>query len=263
MIVSCPQCQTRFALQAAAFGGRPRQLKCGRCQHGWRQDPPQEKSIESKLLAKMEGRSAAGAAALSALSTLLPMPGAGQPCDDLPYMPPFYVPLWRRLSFWIQVMIGVVALAAMLIFGRQTIAKLVPETRPLYAALGLHIHVSGEGLKFQDVKSELRYDSGIMRLFIDGAIFNETQKSLIIPDVIAKAVGPDRTVAQSWILAIPMSTLGPGETVAFHGAINASSKQMIESVNLQFVEPDEKKDDVKLSSGRGGTSVQTKKSDGP
>ncbi len=40
MIITCPACNARFRLADDALGDKGRRLKCGRCQHSWRQLPP-------------------------------------------------------------------------------------------------------------------------------------------------------------------------------------------------------------------------------
>lgn len=40
MILSCPACRTTFMVSDAIFGTKPRRVRCSKCQHEWRADPP-------------------------------------------------------------------------------------------------------------------------------------------------------------------------------------------------------------------------------
>lgn len=39
MILSCPNCSTRFLVDASALGSTGRSVQCGACGHEWRQEP--------------------------------------------------------------------------------------------------------------------------------------------------------------------------------------------------------------------------------
>ena len=39
MILSCPNCSTRFLVDASALGAAGRAVRCGACSHEWRQEP--------------------------------------------------------------------------------------------------------------------------------------------------------------------------------------------------------------------------------
>src|SRR5215813_3645628 len=40
VIVSCPACATRFSLDASLLGPGGRNVRCAKCGHRWRQEPP-------------------------------------------------------------------------------------------------------------------------------------------------------------------------------------------------------------------------------
>jgi len=128
------------------------------------------------------------------------------------------------------------------ILDRQPIVKAIPQLRGLYEALDLHIKRTGEGLVFDQVKSELKYDGGTMWLFIDGVIHNATPELQLIPDIKARALGPDRHIIQSWWVEPPAATIAPGGEVPFHTQIAAPMQRTIESVYLEFYARDEKSD---------------------
>src|SRR5690348_14679877 len=40
MIITCPNCATRYQADAAKFPATGRKVKCAKCGHAWHQDPP-------------------------------------------------------------------------------------------------------------------------------------------------------------------------------------------------------------------------------
>jgi len=106
----------------------------------------------------------------------------------------------------------------------------------LYNATGLVIyHFDGEGLSLEKVRSELRYDSGLMKLVVEGKIHNSTEYTQEIPNILATALGPDGDVLQRWQIDAPALRVSPGESMPFRSAINAPKGTVVD-LNLSFSE---------------------------
>src|SRR5262245_39852207 len=45
MILTCPQCATRYRVNGAAFAPPGRQVRCKKCQYSWCQSPPAEEEL--------------------------------------------------------------------------------------------------------------------------------------------------------------------------------------------------------------------------
>lgn len=45
MILTCPQCATRYRVNGASFAPPGRQVRCAKCQHSWFQSPPAEEEL--------------------------------------------------------------------------------------------------------------------------------------------------------------------------------------------------------------------------
>ncbi|MFX5287208.1 hypothetical protein ABTC87_18665, partial [Acinetobacter baumannii] len=66
-------------------------------------------------------------------------------------------PRMKRVKLILKV-IGILLVLTWLVFDRQEIAKNRPHIEKIYNALGLVIyHYGGEGLSFEEVRSELRF----------------------------------------------------------------------------------------------------------
>ncbi len=134
------------------------------------------------------------------------------------------------------------ALVAWPISARQPIVKVFPGLRGLYDFVGLHVAPAWEGLMFTQVKSELKYDSGTMKLYVDGVIHNSTPEVQLIPDIKARARGPDRRIIQSWWVQSPAATIDAEGDVPFHTEVASPMEHTIEDVYLEFYSRDEKTD---------------------
>ena len=122
---------------------------------------------------------------------------------------------------------------------RDVIIKAFPGLRDFYEYLGLHVEHSGAGLMFDHVKSELKYDGGTMKLYVEGVVHNTTSETQFIPDIKARALGPDRRIIQSWWVEAPAATVAAGGDVPFHTEIASPMRRTIEDVYLEFYSRDE------------------------
>jgi len=91
-----------------------------------------------------------------------------------------------------------------------------------------------DGLFFDEVKSELRYDGGTMKLFVDGVIGNATETTKELPDIRARALGVDRREVQRWLVESPPRTIKPGEQIPFHTEVATPMERTIDDVHLEF-----------------------------
>lgn len=118
---------------------------------------------------------------------------------------------------------------------RQELGRRYSFLEPVYKALDLSIYYPGEELEFEEVRSELKYDSGLTKLVLTGKIINSTKKSQKVPDIVAEALGANGHVLQSWQIDAPKATLAPGEEVPFESTITAPKGNVV-NVNLNFTE---------------------------
>lgn len=220
MILACPFCQTRYLVAAGLFVSGPRQVRCARCSHSWRADKPKRIDV----------------VAPPDLSPAPDKPSPVPPGSGLPVVRKPPLPQWLKQVIRIAVAVAAVNIALVLVLYRQDIAKTWPQMNRFYDAVGLHIYRYGEGLSFQQVRSELRYDSGETQLAVEGKVHNATKNSQVIPDILATAIGSDGATMQSWQIDAPAAKVAPGADVPFHSAINAPSGTVAE-INLSFVEP--------------------------
>ena len=260
MILECPTCRARYLVKIGLLAQGGRKVRCGRCKQEWQAllptninvfESPPEPKLEVETKPEVEPIFPPAAPALSRHAPPLSVPVGPKPAHQgavevfsavragLPAL------LKKRHFCMVMRIAGAIVFAAALIawpiLDRDPIVKVLPALRGIYEAVGFSIKKSGEGLLlFDGVKSELRYDGGRMWLFVDGSIRNITSEVQILPDIRARALGPDRRVIQSWWVEPPAVTLDSGAEIPFHTQVPAPMQRTIENVYLEFHDQDEK-----------------------
>jgi predicted Zn finger-like uncharacterized protein len=231
MILECPSCGTRYLVQIGLFAQGGRKVRCAKCKNEWHVKLPSSVDV------------VVSSPDYTPVSDTVPEPPSST-YSSRP--PPLNVPtpnlpavIEKGMSpkeTWI--LLGFVFFAALLtigsIWGRQSIVKTLPELRGSYSAVGLSVLPEWEGLIFDEVKSELKYDSGTMRLFVDGVVRNASEEIKKVPDIKAQALGADKSVIQSWLIDAPAATIDSWGMVPFHSDVATPMERTIEDVYLEF-----------------------------
>jgi len=245
MILECPSCRTRYLVHIGLFAQGGRRVRCANCKNEWQVKLPATVDV---ILSAPEPppRQNGGAASSSPLSSRPPPLGgrtdaaAGKPTPNLPAIIKKKLP---QKVVW--ALYALAFLAALIVFGsvlgRHSIVKAVPGLRGSFNAVGLSVLPEWDGLIFDEVKSELKYDSGTMKLYVDGSVRNATEAAKKLPDIKAQALGADKKVIQSWWVDAPAVTIEPWGKVPFHTEVATPMERTIEDVYLEFVARKDKK----------------------
>jgi predicted Zn finger-like uncharacterized protein len=210
MILTCPQCSTRYQTDAALFTPDGRKVRCAKCGHLWFQGAPEPDG-------DFEAPAAPAAPAVAAetarqQSAYTPSPLGASP--DRGMRPPA-----RRLE-WVGLVAGWAGLAAILIMigwsavrFRQDIASLWPQSSSLYAAFGLP--VNARGIAFTDVTYRRESDDGQAVLAVSGNLVNISTHELSVPAVRVALIDGDRRELYHWNFTPNVATLRPGQVAPF------------------------------------------------
>jgi predicted Zn finger-like uncharacterized protein len=244
MILECPLCSTRYLVQIGLFAQGGRRVRCARCKHEWHEKLPTTVDVVAPI-PEFFSSSETGAA-LSALSSPPQSPNlpnfGNQFTANLPaVIEKVRFPKKEWLFIIFALLAAFLALASFVAW--RFIATAFPGSRVIYEAVGLSDHPEWAGLIFENAKSELKYDSGTMRLLIDGTIYNASGEKKTIPDIRARALGPDKAVIQSWWVEAPAATIEPGAKIPFHTESASPMEHTIEDVRLEFILRKDKEND--------------------
>lgn len=223
MILTCPQCATRYLLPAHTLAPDGRRVKCSSCQEIWLQLP----DISEMETAK-EGRFE------EIPHGVRPLPdGANLPILQEEEAPP---PNPRERIF------GFAAAAAMffLIFGvllmlKGPIVEKWPFSKSFYAMLGSEFPVAGQDLDFGSIAADAAPDSAGEKISITGKILNPTANEEKVPMIEAQMLSETGEVLDRWVIRPPAPTVTAQGDLSFSTDYLIATPGTAHSINLQFI----------------------------
>ncbi len=219
MILTCPDCQTRYLLDRHILEPDGRLVRCSACGHTWRQLPDgseEEQDGEADEADIREIREEERFEADEAARDPIPdavIPGAedyAKPdLEDenmlLPVLSGFAASVFLFLAF-----------ASALVVSRQGVVNGWPAASLLYATLGFEVRMPGDGLIFDRVKAATGQDSeGNEILSIEGRIINLTGEEIALPRVQATLLDQDAVPVESWSVMIEDKSVSPEQWISF------------------------------------------------
>jgi predicted Zn finger-like uncharacterized protein len=215
VIVSCPACATRFSLDASLLGPNGRNVRCAKCGHRWKQEPPPP--IEPLPPVELEatpvdappaGMAPGLAALLSGREQQKPVSQVVVPPKLKPAQPKRKVGLWP----WILLLGILCGLAVAAYIYQGPIARMFPAAQSVYDLFGVGESDAARLLQVGNIKSEQR--SGLTA--IRGDVFNPTDYPLSVPPLMVVALDKDKNpIGDGFRFRTQESRIAPGETITF------------------------------------------------
>lgn len=221
MILSCPDCHTRFAIDAAHLAPDGRRVKCGKCAHVWYESMPEpEDDLEDQPVP-------------IAVTPYDPEEDTGKPRRNLPALRGVR-PRGGARTAWIVCAVLLVAILAVLWFGRGPIALAVPQAEAIYAGIGIDAFPPpGEGL---EIEFSVSAEGG--KLALKGEVINVSNGARDIPELHVVISDADKNRLKTWSFVMDARRLGPGERAAFASQTEDVPAQAA-NVSVLFTNPDE------------------------
>lgn len=221
MILTCPQCATRYQIEDGKFPPGGRKVRCAKCGHQWFQEPP---AAEPEPGVTADGNATSPPAPLPSAGSSSPSPEAdrrtaltapsdvaAQTAATSPAKPP-----GERTAVaagWI----GLAAILFLIVWGgvryRDAIASAWPQTSSVYALLGLP--VNARGLAFTEVNYRRGTEAGQQVLTVQGNVVNVSGRELAVPQIEVTLTDNDRRQIDRWLFSAGVPRLKPGQKIAF------------------------------------------------
>jgi predicted Zn finger-like uncharacterized protein len=197
MILTCPQCSTRYHVDATALGAVGRTVRCASCGHRWNVRPPADtpQSLEFSSPAP------------ATVPRMRPTAAAEHVQDR------------RSISLvGSLVAVLVVLIAASVVIGRNEIVAGFPASASIYQRLGLPITLD-LGLQFEQITSTRLEEGGIAVLVVEGAIVNVTPQDRPVPPIRITLLDSGGRELQEELFQAKEQHLEPGAKTSFSGRV--------------------------------------------
>lgn len=247
MILTCPECSTKYVVKDGAIPAGGRQVRCAACKASWHQDPEHDPDQTEPVDAPAEQLDAGSAAAAepvpvpdpdeSVLTAPEPLPVAepgaaggeeqwqsaesGQPASDaqdddgrVEFEPYFHdEPIDEPRRGWRLV------LAALLLAALAAVAFWFLAPASLKARIGL-AEAGGTQLQVMGLsQARQRLASGNDLFTVSGRIVNPTSESQKVPPLEAELLADNKlTVIYRWTIAPPADRIEANDSAVFHSA---------------------------------------------
>jgi predicted Zn finger-like uncharacterized protein len=214
MILTCPQCATRYQTDAAQFAPAGRKVRCAKCTHVWHQAAP-EPEADALDIPRIDEPPAVDASAPQRAAYA--SDHAPQPSYAVPAAVPRAPSSWLRglgiAAGWLVLAGIVLVIGWSAVIYRQQVATLWPQSSSLYKALGLHVNTRGIDIRY--VSSSSEKEDGQSVLAITGTLVNFTSRELTVPPITVVLTDKDKRELYQWSFAPGVATLQPNQPFKF------------------------------------------------
>lgn len=229
MILTCPDCSTRYLAKPEAIGENGRTVRCSKCSNTWfvaseldtvaleeqtREDLAEEgKGRRDDVLGEDNDVAGRRSSDQRESQNNVNSPGAHVKIRDKADQKRRQQRIFGVTMIWVSTL-GLLVLAAILAYiFRQPIVEKFPQTSAIYDAF--KVEASASGLMLETPKTEYIRVEGVPRLVVNGAVQNLTKKKKSVPLVKISILNRNDEEITHWFVQPMPQNIGPQEKVKF------------------------------------------------
>jgi predicted Zn finger-like uncharacterized protein len=211
MIVTCPDCSTRYLVDPRALGAIGRLVRCASCAHTWHQSPPEDAPRRVDL---------------PVLEPIVEAQPVMRPTAERVQLPA--LTSQRRGGSVVLWGLYVVALVALSLGGlwvaRDQMVAYWPATAHYYDMLGIAVAQVQGVLELQKVATSRDVENGLPTLIIQGEVVNISKVAQEVPKLRVTLRDSNERELASWSFSVTDDRLLPGASVPFRTSIAQPSE---------------------------------------
>jgi predicted Zn finger-like uncharacterized protein len=240
MIITCPNCSSRFKVNPDTFPPEGRDVRCGKCKHKWfAVSEPEEVFPEPGTDAPEE--------TLTAPEEQKPFPQAPLPPSNPLVDEPIESAHSRRTRLKkkailksIGAIFGAILIVFALLFALKVpLTKGIPQTAAFYKTFGFNVSeknkvVQSDVFQIGAVERVVSKDGELTVLTFKGKVTNRKDMALTVPKLSVTLFNASGVAIDEWVAQVEKSPLGAGETSTWVCRFFNPNLENIDAYTVQF-----------------------------
>ena len=257
MILTCPQCKTKFSVPTTALGEEGRKVRCTLCEHTWFQTPngvkPQDEPDDVLVDQAFENLVDQDQDADSFSNDDQDLISDNQDFDqsfvggdgeDLPQVlkssglddegqddnqakPPIALSKAHQLGAAVSLIVLILVMALLFIF-KSPLISTWPALNGFYGLFGAEITPKGRNIVFNNLSAEIFNG----QITLGGDLVNLSSSESIVLPMLAQQLDDHQNLVKQWVIMPPVDHLPAGGVTAFESIYEAAEDA--HSLNVGF-----------------------------
>ena len=229
MIITCPNCETQFNVDAAAFVPNGRAVRCAKCSHKWTQRPPEDAEAPGEAVDDAPAAAPEPPRVAEAEDDDGDDPGAAddefdddEDIPDIverPVVPEGAAPRGRgriaAIGARAALVLVVVAVLGGAFFAREQIVDVWPPSGQLYALIGFPVASPYDGLEIGQPALKQTREGESTVLEVSGEIANNSAEIREVPRLRVALLNVRGDEITNWSFTATATALAPGDATGF------------------------------------------------